>query len=108
MATVAEIRQKRLPEGGSYPEEAWDRLMNSLDRDLAEIKSVGSAIVPEVDYKGCYSVLLCHFSLMYLVTAEKMFPRLRDHTSPPPLAAGASSHNLWTITEQYLYNLMTN
>ena len=61
MATVAEIRQMRLPEGGSYPEEAWDRLVNSLDRDLAEIKSVGSAIVPEVDYKGCYSVFCVTF-----------------------------------------------
>ena len=59
MATVAEIRQMRLPEGGSYPEDAWDRLVNSLDRDLAEIKSVGSAIVPEVDYKGCYIRCCC-------------------------------------------------
>ena len=74
--TVSQLRRKFLP-GGTYPEDAWDRLVTALDSYLSEIRSVctcmqvcnahvimfpswhfidftrskGSSIVPEVSYQ---------------------------------------------------------
>ena len=52
MTSVAELRRKLLPGQGSHPEDAWDRLVGTLDSELADIKSVGSAIIPEVAFAG--------------------------------------------------------
>ena len=49
-----QLRQKLLPEG-SYPKDAWEQLLDALYRDLAEIKSAGSAIVPEVAFRDIES-----------------------------------------------------
>ena len=40
MASVAELRQKLLPDGEHYPQDAWDSLVDALDRDLVNIKVV--------------------------------------------------------------------